>query len=203
MHRFSSYVFRDLDAGEVSSGEIHAKVFEWAEGTGGLVLGVESMGLKTYFAAPIQRERIRQNEAGKVNRLSLALGDLEFKNSQLFVGNINLVRGAKVIIRRTLRALDAVRPESYRIIFRGYVTGISAKAGNITLEVSERFYDFSRPLNKREYSKVCNFVFKGPKCGYTGPETFCDKTLTQCETYGNAANFGGFPELPDLQFRRF
>ena len=34
-----------------------------------------------------------------------------------------------------------------------------------------------------------------PRCGYTGAETTCDRTLTTCRTYGNSARFGGTPGI--------
>ena len=37
--------------------------------------------------------------------------------------------------------------------------------------------------------------FKGDRCGYTGSETTCDRTLTQCRAFNNQARFGGAPGL--------
>ncbi len=39
----------------------------------------------------------------------------------------------------------------------------------------------------------CRFVFKEERCGYTGAETTCDKTLSRCRELSNSARFGGFP----------
>jgi hypothetical protein len=203
MLQFEDYKQRDLEADPVEAGEIHGKVWEWTETEGGLILGVESMTPTTYFRAPLRREQLKQAESGRINNLQITLGDLGFQNSRLFLENTGLIKRAKVIIRRTSPDLDLTQASSYRVIFRGCVTAVSAEAGAISLEVSERYHDWSRPLSKREYSKVCNFVFKGSRCGYSGEETRCDKTLTRCQELGNQDNFGGFPELPDLQFRGF
>ncbi len=203
MYQFSDYIQRDMDSQETGQGEIHQKEFSWPETGGGLVLGVEAMSVETYYAAPIKREKIKQNEASRINKIKISLGDTDFNNSRQFIGDIDLIKGAKVIIRRTTRQLDHTDPASYKIVFRGYVTSVAASQGNIQFEVSERYHDWSRPLNKREFSKVCNFVFKGTRCGYVGQETFCDKTLPACQGYGNETNFGGFPELPSLQFKGF
>jgi phage-related protein len=203
MLRYEDYVQRDLDSQQTGSGNINAKTFQWNEAGGGLVLGIEPMALETYQAAPIKRQRLRQNEAGRINKIQVSLGDIKFQNSQLFIANTELIKGAKVIIRRTSPDLDTSQPSAYRIVFRGYVTGVSAKEGNIQLEIAERYHDWSMPLNKRTFSKICNFVFKDSRCGYSGSETFCDKTLPSCQGFGNSANFGGFPDLPDLQFRMF
>lgn len=203
MQQFSEYVQRDANGEQTAQGEIHDKSFDWQEVAGGLVLGVEAMSVQTYYAAPIKRERIKQNQSSRINKINVSLGDVNFQNSQQFIGDIDLVKGAKVIIRRTAKQLDHSDPASYKVVFEGHVTGVAANEGNIQFEVSERYHDWSRPLNKREFSKVCNFVFKGSRCGYTGSDTFCDKTLPSCEGFGNEANFGGFPELPSLQFKGF
>jgi phage-related protein len=203
MLRFEDYVQRDLDAQQTGSGNINEQFFEWDAVNGGLVLGVEPMAIETYQAAPIQRQRLKQNEAGRINKVQISLGDVKFQNSQLFLANASLIKGAKIIVRRTSLDLEVTQPSAYRTIFRGYVSGMSAKEGNIQLEVAERYHDWSRPLNKRTFAKICSFVFKDSRCGYSGPETFCDKTLPACQAYGNEASFGGFPELPSLQFKMF
>lgn len=57
----------------------------------------------------------------------------------------------------------------------------------------------SNPFNRRfpQGRLLKNFcrwkVFKGTRCGYIGAETTCDRTLTQCRSYGNSERFGGFP----------
>jgi phage-related protein len=169
----------------------------------------QALSAKRYFngtqpvAAPIKRQRLKQNEAGRINKIQVSLGDMKFENSQLFLANVSLIKGAKVVIRRTSPDLDITLPTAYRTVFMGYVTAVSAKEGNIQLEIAERYHDWSRPLNKRTFAKVCSFVFKDSRCGYSGPESFCDKTLPSCEGYGNEANFGGFPDLPSLQFKLF
>ncbi len=203
MLRFSDYLQRDLDANPVVGGQVGAKTFNWNEASGGLVLGIEPMGLETYYSAPVQRGLMKKGDSRQVNKLRISLGDVKFKNSQLFLSNPDLIKGAKLIMRRTMSDLDKAQASSYRLIFRGYVAAVSANEGNVQIEIAERYYDWSRPLNKRMFSKVCNFIFKSSQCGYAGAETWCDKTLTRCEELNNQDNFGGFPDLPGLQFAKF
>jgi len=203
MLQFADYVQRDMDTNQTDSGQIEAKTFNWNEASGGLVLGIESMGVQTYYSVPIQRGQMRQGEGGRINKLQVSLGDVKFQNSQQFLSDPDLIKGAKLIIRRTMTDLDYTQAASFRLIFRGYVSAISANEGNIQFEIAERYYDWSRPLNKRMFSKVCNFIFKSSQCGYAGAETWCDKTLTRCTELSNEDNFGGFPDLPGLQFARF
>lgn len=200
MLEFEDYVERDLDTEETDSGYINAKEFSWNEGPGGLVLGISSMPLETYQAIPIKRSRIRCQDGARINKLRITIGDKNYQNSQTFLANNALIQGAKVILRRTYRNLDTSDASHYRVLFRGMVSGIEFQEGNISLEISERYFEWRRPVNKRVFSKICNWVFKDGSCGYTGSETFCDKTYTQCQAYGNTDSFGGFPEVPGLQF---
>ena len=203
MSQFDDYVERDLDRVQTDAGNINAKTFQWSEATGGLELGFESM-IETYYAAPIQRKPLGQNETGHINKAKFVIGDKGFVLTKDILADSSLLKGAKVIIRRSAVDLDLTDSASFRLIFRGHINTASASSskGGITIEITERAHDWSRPLAKRKYSKVCGFKFKEPNsCKYVGAETFCDKTLTQCEAFSNEANFGGFPELTDLQFR--
>ena len=40
---------------------------------------------------------------------------------------------------------------------------------------------------------LCRHKFRSTKCGYSGGETWCDKTLTRCRVLNNSDAFGGFP----------
>lgn len=40
---------------------------------------------------------------------------------------------------------------------------------------------------------VCRHKFKSSICGYTGGQTWCDKTLTRCRVLARNEYFGGFP----------
>lgn len=52
-------------------------------------------------------------------------------------------------------------------------------------------------LQDRYFANYCKYVshFKGAKCGYSGAEIICNRTLSQCKEYGNQTRFGGEPGL--------
>lgn len=50
--------------------------------------------------------------------------------------------------------------------------------------------------NVRIMKDWCPFKFKGVRCGYKGPLTTCNKTLTDCRERGNNTRFGGEPTIP-------
>lgn len=52
---------------------------------------------------------------------------------------------------------------------------------------------FQRTYPPRKlYNSFCGFKFKDGRCGYSGSETVCDKTLTRCRALNNSIRFGGF-----------
>ena len=199
----ASYLQYNLDNGLVASGNIHARDWTWVAAQGGLILEIGTMALVTYFAAPVSRKKIAFDTKGTVSRIELSVGDADGSLTQEAAANVGVLRGATVIIRRTYEKLPKNDIESYRTLFRGKVTNFSVDQGlNLSIEVSERYFDWNRTLSKRNYCKLCGFRFKGARCGYSGAGTFCDKTLEQCQAYENEARFGGFPYTAKLQFKR-
>lgn len=48
--------------------------------------------------------------------------------------------------------------------------------------------------NGRMLRNACQYArFKGDRCGYSGSETVCNRSLTRCRELGNSARFGGTP----------
>lgn len=39
----------------------------------------------------------------------------------------------------------------------------------------------------------CRFVFKSARCGYTGTQQECDRTLVRCRELDNSSRYGAFP----------
>lgn len=201
--QIGSYLQYDLGNALVADGTVDSRSWSWTAAEGGLVLEMENMPLVTYLAAPISRKKIALDTKGTVSRVELNLGDKDGSITADAAENVANLRGATIVVRRTHAALDKNDVNSYRTLFRGKVTNFSVDQGpNLSIEVSECYFGWSRTFSKRNYCKLCGFRFKGTRCGYTGPGVFCDKTMTQCTAYGNDSRFGGFPYTAKLQFRR-
>ena len=53
-----------------------------------------------------------------------------------------------------------------------------------------------RSPRQRYLANHCRYKkFKGTLCGYAGVEGACDRTMGQCESYGNLERFGGQPGI--------
>jgi hypothetical protein len=47
-------------------------------------------------------------------------------------------------------------------------------------------------------SRLCQYVFKGSRCGYAGATTSCDHLHATCTTLSNSARYGGFRLMPEI-----
>ena len=55
---------------------------------------------------------------------------------------------------------------------------------------------FQRSYPPRKlFNAFCGFKFKDSRCGYSGAETVCNKTLVRCRQLNNSVRFGGFPSV--------
>lgn len=84
-------------------------------------------------------------------------------------------------------------------VFSGTVTEWGFSSGSISLRVSSIFSQWSTTTTST-FSGSCRWrIFKGKECTYTGSETRCSRTYSQCTTYGNTDNFGGFRWVQNLE----
>lgn len=76
------------------------------------------------------------------------------------------------------------------------VIGSSADKKTVTLNIGTSFSLQKRFPATRVLKDFCPFKFKGRRCGYKGPVTTCNKTLSDCRKCGNNKRFGGCPTVP-------
>ena len=66
-----------------------------------------------------------------------------------------------------------------------------SKIKDINISPSPRFLFPKFP----KFDPLCQFDFKGERCGYRGTEKYCNKTPKQCKSFSNFSNYGGFPTI--------
>lgn len=82
-------------------------------------------------------------------------------------------------------------------LFEGFINNIELTALTFKFEVERFLGGYSTLSPNATYDVNCQCrKFKDVRCGYTGAQTSCDKTLTRCMELGNVENFYGFPSLP-------
>ncbi len=136
-----------------------------------------------------------EDSTGKIASMTLTIQDAD-RAFAYYVHNYTLI-GQAVDIRLLFANHMIVADQIFDTFF---VTGISAVKSKIKIKLGHFSYI------KKEFgvsiTKLCNYVFKGAGCGYSGAGTDCTKNLGEsadvpadktCYGYGNEANFGGFP----------
>jgi len=84
-------------------------------------------------------------------------------------------------------------------LFSGEIDDWTMTEGRLEITVASQFARWSRKTFRTHSSSCRWLVFKGPECGYSGPETWCDRSYDRCVQLGNQDNFGGFRWLPSLE----
>ena len=76
------------------------------------------------------------------------------------------------------------------------IAGVTTKKDYVSIKLGCGASLDRRYPNVRIMKDWCPFKFKGVRCGYKGPLTTCNKTLTDCRERGNNTRFGGEPTIP-------
>ncbi len=115
---------------------------------------------------------------GSPAELSLVLLD----NSALAAGSITIIGGAATPI------------------FPGEIDDWDLQAErSVAITVTSPLAAWNRTFTTLHTSSCRWRRFKGGRCGYTGEETWCDRSYARCSELGNTDNFGGFRWLPSLE----
>lgn len=84
------------------------------------------------------------------------------------------------------------------LIFSGVIDRCSFDHQRARFEVLNPFVFWRRKVPRRIHQPTCPWAFKSTECGYTGEESWCDKSFDRCSALANTDNFGGFRFLPSL-----
>lgn len=167
-----------------------------------LVFNTEDIEYAGYnwMGIPIKADSIAVTREGELPELNMTLVDIERHLLPLLDANKGGV-GSDVtiyIINSAYLHLDPIMEENFQVI-RTSVDHMNR------IQFTLGVYDLSsyRSPRHRFIREYCRYeVFKGSLCGYDGPETECDRTLTRCKELGNQKRFGGFPAMGSLGYQK-
>jgi len=149
--------------------------------------GEEYRGIGSQFKI----NRVNENDRGEIKGVSVTLGNQD----GLFaypVLNGDIEEASVTIFVSTESALSSSDGIGF---FAGIVTNISFDELTCTLYLDSKVSRFSDATGRR-YLPTCAWVFKGTECAYSGGESSCDKTLSDCVARSNEDRFGGFDVVP-------
>ena len=131
--------------------------------------------------------------SGEIIRCSIRASNVD----QVLVGYLEAADGAigTVVTLRVVHA-DHLDLTSAEIEEQFEVVESSADATWCTLRLGVPNTSMMRFPRHRYITNYCRWVFKGTECGYTGEETECGRTFTDCIERNNTRRYGGFPSIP-------
>lgn len=147
----------------------------------------------TYLAMPFDFDV--KTSKGELPTITLSIVD----HSQAIQGRLQETNGGvdspvRLLVVSTANTASAELTESFTVMSAScrsedYSIAFTLGAENpLALRFPTRLFARDR----------CEWRFKGPRCGYTGPVTSCDFTrdgANGCVAKNNAINFGGFPGI--------
>lgn len=211
MEDLSSYIKATESSDEITYFEVYD--FVGAKGSGPnlryityekpLNLLKPDSGFAYYKPAGITRTPLTREADLSVDEITITFLDEEFEViDELINGNDNAVRNGIITCRRVYHTKDETywaNRSMYRTIFIGKIQSLEfTEDGVVTVQASDAWVDWRLSVNKRTFNRMCGYIFKGIRCGYSGGGTFCDKTLTQCQRYNNEDRFGGFKNIDEV-----
>lgn len=81
------------------------------------------------------------------------------------------------------------------LLIEGKVNNIKLNQTVFTFDIERSMGGFQANTPNTTYDVNCQWKFKDVRCGYTGAETKCDKSLIRCKALSNVENFGGYPAI--------
>jgi hypothetical protein len=148
---------------------------------------------------------IRSSIQRAANQASLDLQNVDTNLGVELLAIRQFIFGAEAKVGRYWRDGDS-GAEFHKVLLTGVVTGLEIGETAVRLTVVADCYSGVSVGPNRTVTRICQWAihgaFKGPECGYVGPESVCNGLLNDaggCEgRHGDPlkfAKFGGFPYL--------
>jgi len=149
---------------------------------------------ETWYPLAFNVGTITQSNDGSIQNVSISFHDVERRITPFldeYAGGVGATCTLYEIVSSNIAS--ATPEDSYTFVLLStdinYDNMINIEMG------AENLRNYRFPPN-RYLKNHCRYKdFKGTQCGYSGAETTCDRTFTQCRNYGNEERFGGFPAI--------
>jgi len=153
-----------------------------------------SSGGDLYHAAEFSLGPMSQSQDGALPTVDLSIWDLDGRlkyHLDEYDGGTGATVTIDLVHSDHLDNTDAEMERTYQVL----TTNVSPE-GLVTFRLGSANLLLYRTPQDRYLKDHCRYEeFKGSLCKYSGGQTECDRTFTQCIAYGNEANFGGFPGI--------
>jgi len=152
-----------------------------------------------YISRGFEFESINYTLSNVMDDCTLRIDNLDSVLTSIFVGGTVEEKEASVYLG-LMDTDDTVLGTV--LMFTGEVDSFELDESEVRLVIGSRFSRWGHQAYNK-HSASCRWkVFKGTECGYSGGQTWCDRSYTRCVTLANTANFGGFRFLPSIENKR-
>lgn len=93
---------------------------------------------------------------------------------------------------------DSSGPGDAFVLFQGDIDSWQLTETDVEIVISNEFSRWAQKTLAKQSASCRWKEFKGRECGYTGGESWCDRTYSRCSDLDNTANFGGERWLPSI-----
>jgi phage-related protein len=158
-----------------------------------------------YESFPVALGEIKYSATGMIERITLGVSNVSRTFSSLMLSQT--FRGRKLVVRRATFDSSGYGLTPSFEVFNGLMDdagGAEQKdSASVQITAANELAFWQMPVPGRAYQVGCEWAskgrFKGVECRYAGAGITCDGTWSQCKTYANQANFGGFRHLPQIE----
>jgi len=131
-----------------------------------------------------------------VDQATIEMDNLDSVFTSLFVGGDP--RGSLVILSLVVLNSNGQIIDEPVTLFEGDLDTWDLDEKKLRLILASEAARWPKKTLVKQASSCRWKVFKGTECGYSGSETWCDRSYTRCEYLNNTDNFGGERWLPSI-----
>lgn len=148
-------------------------------------------GGHNYLPYVRSRSAIRRFLGGEFDRVTVELANVDTAISQLLAATE--IEGRTLIIRR----VDLTVADDSLVLFHGRMERASRVTEDVAaLTAVQLLGSIDHEAPSRKFVTFCPWKFKSDQCGYSGPESDCNKSWARCKQLANTNAYGGFRFVP-------
>lgn len=150
----------------------------------------------TYYARMIKTSGIETSLDGTTDNMVISLSDIDQEFSATVATNGDVITNKPCKIEEVIFDGDTSTILGDPVLlFDGVINRIQLTAKTLVFTVERILNNYSSLSPNMIFDVNCQWKFKDSRCGYSGGETKCDKTMTRCKALSNVTNFGGYPSV--------
>ncbi len=153
---------------------------------------------ETYLGAPLSHDEIKRDDNSSVSKLNIELSNVALSISGIIGQRGDVITNAPAILTLVFLNVNTheIVPDVKQILYFGRCNNLKLDYETATMDIETELGGFEIMAPIMKYRTGCQVRrFKDCRCGYSGEETSCDRTLSRCKELGNQANYRGFPQM--------